>query len=297
MRRIGVEIDLGKLKCHDEADKAGNSEPYLWSVFFKIDGTTCVLTDKLFLRGTAVIKTSSGNHGNLVGGGGMDAGDVVRIPSALGHWKTGLVPIPSVDAPKLKVGGVLGCIVVVLEEDETPNAAVAQGHQALNQAMQRELNALIPTFGIEKSAPSIQDIDQLAAKIKQAIRSAIESKVGVGDWFTGLFGGGQDDVIGTFKGIWSHADIQDSIGKAPIDIYDVGSADPLQKLFGGGFRLAEEDGVYRLIGGSIKAKSISLKLGPTAPSGPKKPKDPDLEEENPHTFDHKKVKEGPSPNN
>ena len=114
----------------------------MWTVFFKVDGTTCVFSEQAVITGKATLKTSPGNHGNLVGGGGMDAGDVITIPTAIGRWKTVMVPVPSVESKPLQVGGALGVVVVVLEEDETPHAAAAAGHKAFNEAMQRELDAL-----------------------------------------------------------------------------------------------------------------------------------------------------------
>lgn len=53
MKRVEVEIDLGRLRCIDEADKAGNSEPDMWTVFFKVDGTTCVFSEQAVITGKA----------------------------------------------------------------------------------------------------------------------------------------------------------------------------------------------------------------------------------------------------
>lgn len=225
----------------------------------------------------------------------MDAGDVITIPTAIGRWKTVMVPVPSVESKLLQVGGALGVVVVVLEEDETPHAAAAAGHKAFNEAMQRELDALFPTFTIMDPTPTPDQLHELEDKISTAIHDAIEKKVNIGQWIAGWFGGGQDDKIGTFTRIWTHGDLEDAITAGPVDIYDVG--DPLYPLIGGHL-LAEEDGTYTLTGGRLTAKKFmpKLKLGPSAPPKKKPPKDPDLDGPEPHKPDVP-GKKGPNPPN
>ncbi|MCR6639835.1 MAG: hypothetical protein NVV82_12870 [Sporocytophaga sp.] len=52
---LKVKFHFDRLHCHDEAGGWGNAEPYMWTVFFKMDGTTCRLNDSLLLEGTATI--------------------------------------------------------------------------------------------------------------------------------------------------------------------------------------------------------------------------------------------------
>ncbi|MBD3677613.1 MAG: hypothetical protein HUJ27_04335 [Rhodobacteraceae bacterium] len=46
---LQLNLDLDRIKCHDEGDGWGSAEPYLWTVFFKADGTTVAVTDALAL--------------------------------------------------------------------------------------------------------------------------------------------------------------------------------------------------------------------------------------------------------
>ena len=61
---LDVSISLDRILCIDEGDGPGNAEPYLWTLFFKIDGDT-VKVDALNLRGTVTVDRRNGEHNNL----------------------------------------------------------------------------------------------------------------------------------------------------------------------------------------------------------------------------------------
>src|SRR5215468_8222407 len=90
---IRVNLELDTLKCYDEGDGWGSAEPYLWTVFFKVDGSTVHVTDSFTLSGPPTVETTPGSHGNL-GDTDVDAGDTLTIPSAIGEYETILSPIP-----------------------------------------------------------------------------------------------------------------------------------------------------------------------------------------------------------
>jgi hypothetical protein len=48
-------LKLERIRCHDEGDGWGSAEPYLWTVFFKIDGDSVALTESLMLSGHATV--------------------------------------------------------------------------------------------------------------------------------------------------------------------------------------------------------------------------------------------------
>jgi len=123
--KVHVGIHLEKIVCYDEGDGWGNAEPYLWRVFYKIDGDSVRLGANGQLQGRATVLGSTGSHGNLYNTN-VDAGDTVNIPVGLGTWFTDLKPIP-VDPTMLslvrqKTGwddlpGRVGVICTLMEED------------------------------------------------------------------------------------------------------------------------------------------------------------------------------------
>ena len=131
MQDLNIELKLDRIRCHDEGDGPGSAEPYLWVVYFKVDGETIVVNtdgpNPPFLQGPPTIVPTPGNHGNL-GVNDVDEGDEFAVPSIIGEYRTVMKPIP-LTVPllgKTEVGGMIGCIAVLMEEDNTPAAAIAQ---------------------------------------------------------------------------------------------------------------------------------------------------------------------------
>ena len=222
MDSLKVKFNLANIKCFDEGDGNGNAEPYLWTVFFKIDGDTVSVNNQFMLQGTATVIGKPGNHNNLnVSDEGVDAGDVVPIPTSIGVFETILKPIPINLLPGKTIGGVAGCIAVLMEEDSTPDDAVAKGHQALNKSVQDALNGLIPTLGLGKEDITDEEVKELEKKITFAVESAIAKEVSFWDAVWGFlsFGNNQDEPIGTAKFFFSHDELEQA-GKNGITLAD-----------------------------------------------------------------------------
>src|SRR5712691_11682356 len=214
MAATAVSISLNNIHCSDEGDFIGSAEPYLWTVFFKVDGDT-VSFETGTLQGTATVVSTPGNHGDL-NTNSVDAGDDVPIPASLGQFSGFVKPIPA-QGGTLLPGGI-GYIAVLLEKDSTPDHAIATGHNALNQAVQTELNNLIPTLtpaNLTNLDPVVKGLkDRVAAKVKSAISNAqsTSEKITHPD---------QDDTIGTdVKVIFAQ---DDKVGTDPFDL----KADPV----------------------------------------------------------------------
>lgn len=208
MSPVEVTIRLQHIHCFHEGDGPGKAEPYLWNVFFKIDGDTTVVRS-LSLQGSATVIGTPGNHGNLTKGG-VEAGDNVPIPPEVGTFRTVLKPIP-LDPPMSgvqNVSGYIGCISVLLEQDNTPNSAVASGHKALNAAVQSELDRLISTLNLTHPVPTEEDIERIKKNISSKVENAIKDEVGIWDWLRGF--GNQDEKIGSAIFRFSQKDVENA---------------------------------------------------------------------------------------
>lgn len=215
MMDLNIEFKLDRIHCHDEGDGPGNAEPYMWTVFFKVDGDTLVVNSDgpaaPFLQGAPTVIGTPGNHGNL-GTTDVDEGDDVTVPAIIGEYRTIMKPIP-LTTPLLglsEVGGMIGCLVVLMEEDNTSNSAIALGHEALDRTVRDKLAEVLGTLSISKSEPTEEDIAALTEQIGNAVKSAIGSGVSVLDWLVGF--GNMDDQIGSALFRFSHKQLEASGG-------------------------------------------------------------------------------------
>ncbi|WP_027891350.1 hypothetical protein [Calidithermus chliarophilus] len=207
MNTLDVKLKLNNLHCFEEGDGIGSAEPYLWTVFFKIDGDTARVSPALALTGTATVRGTPGNQGDLPNHD-VDPGENVPIPAVIGEFRTRLKPIP-LEQPVgnvKEVGGVVGVITVLMEEDNTPNSAIAKGHVALDKAVRESLNALVPTLNFAHQEPTDAEIEQMKARIGAAVTKAIKDDVSVWEWLGGF--GNMDDRIGSEVFRFSHKELE-----------------------------------------------------------------------------------------
>jgi hypothetical protein len=170
---------------------------YLWTVFFKIDGDTAFVDDTDFkLHGTATMFDMPGNHGDLPGiaSGHWDSGPLdtstpyqatlnFPVPASLGDFQTLVTPIPlksSSGSTTPIAPGVVGCIAVLMSNDGLPDDDIPPGHEALNNAVQQQLNNLIPTLGATHQQVSQSQISAIAQEVIKAVTNAITNSVSFG---------------------------------------------------------------------------------------------------------------------
>ena len=208
--KLSVSLKLNNIICRDEGDGWGNAEPYLWTVFFKIDGETVSLTEALTLSGESTIHTTPGSHGNL-DDDSVDEGDTVAIPSDIGEWTTTLEPIPVPDSLSSLVdplGGIIGVVCILMEEDNVSDDGAEAGHQALNTAVENAINQIISTRTFANQSVSEEELEDFEDDIKSAISSAIENQQ---NFFENIWSWlNKDDTIGTKVFFFEHDTLADN---------------------------------------------------------------------------------------
>ena len=201
---MNLQIQVYNVDCHDEADGLGDAEPYLWPVFFKIDGDSFAIT-AAGLIGFPVINITNGEHGNL-GDTDVDAGDRVLVPTSVGAWNTQLKPIPIYD-PSYKMAygddlpGIAGVVVVLMEEDGWPDDIATTGYAALADAVHLSAAKVAASFQHDSAPPTPEEIAEQIERVKaeaaKAVRAAVQEYMSGAQvlWY-GTFGN-NDDKIGS----------------------------------------------------------------------------------------------------
>ncbi|EON64119.1 hypothetical protein W97_03349 [Coniosporium apollinis CBS 100218] len=215
-----VKLSLDVVHCYDEGDGPGDAEPYLWTVFFKVDGDSVTFnTDTLRLETRlgrpfnitipprATVKATSGSQGNLNNTDVSD-GESVFIPASIGQYNTILKPIPF-SKPLLgmtQTGGMIGCIAILMEEDNTPNQAILAGYEALRTNVATKLSELLRQVTITSPDISEDAINGISAQIGNAVRAAIKDQVNAFEFIFGF--GDMDEQIGSKVFRFTHRELQ-----------------------------------------------------------------------------------------
>jgi hypothetical protein len=190
-------INLNPLNCQDEGDGIGDAEPYLWTIFFKCDGSSLMVSDAGRVEGSAVIFPTQGSHGNL-NSNDVDAGDSILIPSDLGSFADSVIPIPVAPALQPLLGedipGFFGVVVVLMEEDNVSDDGAEAGHQAVNAAVQRAIDRVLRSLGATHQVITPEDIASVTGGIKDTVSDAIS------------------EAQNFFENIWSWLNADDQIG-------------------------------------------------------------------------------------
>ena len=178
---MNIRAHLVDILCRNEADGPGNAEPYLWPVFFKVDGDSYAF-DSVGLIGFPTVVPMNGKHGNL-GDTDVDQGDRVLIPETLGMLETELKPIP-VNDPFFRgqigddtIPGFIGAAAVLMEQDSWPDDFATTGYDAFVDAIRLGVGKMMASFQHALHAPTHDEIDEQIAKIKVLARWMVKGAI------------------------------------------------------------------------------------------------------------------------
>jgi hypothetical protein len=169
-------IKLTQLRCILESDP-GPSEPYLWVTYFALGPQV-----PQFQTGPLALSTPSYDAFRTEFPNNVSAGSVVGIPAFIASASFDM----DLEAagPKL-----LGCVAILLEEDDTRQSDMVFGRIAYTKEMEKQLNALM------QKRIQTGDSGPLTDAEKNAIKAAVTSKV--------------TEAVGSHQSIWDFFRDQD----------------------------------------------------------------------------------------
>ena len=186
---VGVDVSLEQLFIHSTEDELDGDEPYLWTIYFKIDGDTVSLTD--LRNASATVISNSRSHGNLTPQKNLSSGTILPIPENVGRFSTVLKTIRPIDplSSLARENTKFGFIVIAWEEDGLSDAAIEAGRRAFVSTLQRELDNSIRRL----REPNIEELE---GSLKDAVEAAIRAE-GI-DFVHLILNDGFDDTIGQY---------------------------------------------------------------------------------------------------
>ncbi|MFT5834543.1 MAG: hypothetical protein ACI97N_002183 [Cognaticolwellia sp.] len=164
---IQLQIALHTLSLHKKRTSWGNAEPYLWNIFFRVDGEAITINPDFTISGKAIFSFSKGSHNNLRGSIHRD--NILHIPQDIGIWETELHPI-KIPYFEQYVPGIAGVVSVLMEENNVSNEGAEAGRLALSQQVQKAVNDALRDFN-----PKVIDINDVQNSIANHFQKTIES--------------------------------------------------------------------------------------------------------------------------
>ncbi len=200
---------------HQKKGHRGISKPYLWVIFFKVDGEGMRITKDFRLSGEATFKFSPGSHGNLKAGN-VTEGQRIRIPKEVGSWGTSLKPMTVPYFEQSIVPGFMGVLTVLLTQDNVSNTGMEAGHRALNKHVSESVNELLyelhprmidlmdPETSLKEyfTSASVKYFEGMEKKIAEAIKA----NQNIVQNFWSLIN--RDDLVGHHLWLYNAADFK-----------------------------------------------------------------------------------------
>lgn len=173
MHTYRIKASIQKLICHQSgAGGKQRANPFVWCIFFKVDGEGIIITDNFKLAGQAGVHFSAGSHQNL-GNVRAETGTIINIPPAVGEWNNQLIPLKmpyfETDFP-----GILGITCIAMTQGLVSDKAIEAGHQKLNEFVVHSIEKSVAGFD-----PRHIDVYNLEASVKSYFRQSV-AEISVG---------------------------------------------------------------------------------------------------------------------
>lgn len=223
MKDLSVAIKLKEVQRLDQDINREYSKPYLWNIFFKIDGSCLTIKDNFRLEGKAKFHFTEGSHGNL-GNVDLSSTNEVQVPESIGLWRTKLTPLHIPHFEK-KAAGNCGLIVILMEKKNVSLEGVEAGHRTLNRMVEESLNEMIEAF--DPRMVDLKDVDgsvlnyfksqadHMAQKIEREVTNAVVSNQSLLQNFWSLLK--KDTLIGFETFTFSQDDFEANQGKITFE--------------------------------------------------------------------------------
>lgn len=176
-----VTFRLNQLRCIAESDARGGSEPYVWVTYFVVDGRNITQAEPVTTYSPIFNDLRREVPDNV------RAGQVVNVPHFMANFTAQIDPGP--------LNFMLaGCIVVLLEEDDTPDRAMFAGRNVYAEGIHEQLNKLIKERIRTLNRGPVTDAEVRA--IRDAIAPRVGSAIASNLTLRQKLFGNQDDQLG-----------------------------------------------------------------------------------------------------
>jgi len=145
MGRITAKLKLNQFYIQKQNDKGGKDEPYLLTLFARIDGNIADPKVPIEQRVLPIHMPDALGHGDLgpeSKGMSMTGTNIVKVPAAIGEWQTTFTSENLDMSPALMQQAAFGIGVVFLEEDSTLDSTV----RAFLPEAEKEIHKLANNF-------------------------------------------------------------------------------------------------------------------------------------------------------
>jgi hypothetical protein len=174
-----ITLRLTELRCIRQSEGSDGSEPYLWVTYFAFGAQQLPFQD-----GPMATITPAYDAFRTEFADNVEAGDVLVVPPFLAEASFDM----DLDTrPKL-----VGCLAVLMEEDETPQSSIVLGRIAYSKEIDAQLNALLERRILAGDVSDISDeeIEAIRVAVKAKVEEAVMSNQPIWSVFT------QDDNVG-----------------------------------------------------------------------------------------------------